>query len=150
MEEAIANLAYIRQVVSEREIALAAYEIELHATQLWKCLEERRASLQKAKMAQSDLEAEVRKRALTAYAETGDKAPHPAVKIKMYAVLEYKEEDAINYAREHLPRALKLDKRIFKKAAQAVAMNFVAILQEARATITRDLSKYLPGDEEAE
>ena len=58
-------------------------------------------------------------------------------------VLEYKDEDAINYAREHLPGALKLNKRVFKKAAQAVAMDFVAILQEPRATIARDLSKYL-------
>jgi 3-mercaptopyruvate sulfurtransferase SseA len=80
------------------------------------------------------------------FAETGDKAPHPAVKIKMYTMLEYKDEDAIDYAREHLPGALKLDKRVFARAAKAVAMNFVAILQEPRATIARDLSKYLPTD----
>lgn len=150
MEKVITNLAYIRQVVSEREAILAAYETELHTTSLWKSLEERRASLQRAKTAQSELEAEARNRALAAYAETGDKVPHPAVKIKMYMVLEYKDEDAINYARKHLPGALKLDRRVFKNAAKAVAMDFVAIRQEPRATIARDLSEYLPPGEGSE
>ena len=144
MKNTIVNLAYIRQVVGEREATLAAYETELHTTQLWKALEERRASLQKARTAQSDLEAEVRKRALAAYEETSNKAPHPAVKVKVYTVLDYEPADALDYAREHLPTALELIKRAFEKAAKVLELDFVDFTDEPRATIARDLSEYLP------
>ena len=148
MENTIVSLAYIRQVVGEREATLAAYETELHTTQLWKALEERRASLQKARTAQSDLEVKVRKAAMKTFVETDDRTPHPAVKIKDFTALDYDDEDAIEYAREHLPKALKLVKRVFDKAAKVLELDFVVIWQEPRATIARNLSKYLPGDEE--
>ena len=148
MKDEVAHLAYYRSVVAERKVLLIEAEAELHASPLWQQVEARRGSLNQAKSKQADAEIAVRQEAMAVFAETGNKAPHPAIKIKVYTVLEYRDEDAIDYAREHLPEALKLDRRIFIRAAKAVAMNFVAILSEPRATIARDLSEYLPrGDD---
>ena len=93
-------------------------------------------------------EEDVRRQALATYAETGDKAPHPAVKIKDFTVLDYEPGAALDYARVYIPRAVKLDKRAFEKAARVLEPDFVKITQEPRATIARDLNKYLPGNEE--
>jgi len=146
MKDAIARLAYTRKVEAENRAEVAAAQAELETSGAWIYLEQQRGYLGTARADVADAEAEARKQAMIVFAETGSKEPHPAVKIKMYAILEYNDKDAIDYAREHLPEALKLDKRTFKKAAQAIAMDFVAILQEPRATIARDLSGYLPED----
>ena len=146
MENAVKRLAYTRSVEAEYKAEVAAAQAELETSGVWKYLEQQRQYLKTAEADVADAEVEVREQAMAVFAETGSKEPHPAVKIKMYAVLEYNDEDTIDYAREYLPEALKLDKRTFKQAAQAITMNFVAILQEPRATIARDLSRYLPED----
>lgn len=147
MNKAIARLAYTRHVVAERETMLAEAEIELHASPLWARFEDRQESLQRAKGKRTEAEINVRIRALAAYGETGDKTPHPAVKIKMFTVLDYLSYDALDYAREHLPKVLKLHKQAFEKAARVLELDFVAITQEPRATIARDLSEYLRGQQ---
>jgi hypothetical protein len=144
MENEVAHLAYRRRVVAEREALLIEEEAKLHASLLWQMVGARQRSLNQAKDKQADAETEVRKEALAAYEETGDKKPHPAVPIKMYTVLEYEEANALDYAREHLPKALKLVKRTFEKAAKVLELDFVTVTQEPRATIARDLSEYLP------
>lgn len=146
MKNTVERLAHSRAITAERAAQLKEAEAKLRASPLWRQWELTSGDFKTAKANMRSDEADVREQALGIYEETGDKAPHPAVPIKMYTVLEYKDEDAVNYAREHLPEALKLIKRIFEKAAKVVAMDFVAILQEPRATIARDLSKYLPGE----
>ena len=147
MNDAVAHLAHIRQVVAEREDTVAGMETALHASPLWERLEEGRLNLRQARLTQTDAETEVRKQALGIYEETGDKHPHPAVPIKMYTVLDYDDGEALDYAREHLSKALKLIKRTFEKAAKVLELDFVTIRQEPRATIRRDLSEYLPTGE---
>lgn len=150
MENEVAHLAYYRNIVAERKVSLVKAEAELHASPLWQRVGDRHESLNRVKGKQAEAEAEVRKQALAIYLETGDKAPHPAIKVKVYTVLDYEPADALDYAREHLPKALKLDKRAFERAARAIEPDFVDFTDEPRATIARDLSKYLPGDEGAE
>ena len=149
MKNAIARLARARQIVTEQEAALAEMTEELYASPLGLYLNKTREDLQKAKAAQSDAEIGVRAIGRNIFRETGDKMPHPAVKIKMYAALDYTDEDAIEYAREHLPKALRLIKRTFEKAAKVLELDFVTARKEPRVTIARDLSEYLPIVEEA-
>jgi hypothetical protein len=144
LKHEVVTLACARSVAAECKAEVDAARAFLEASFAWENLEQQRELLKTAKDHVAIAETATREAAMGIFAETGNSVPHPAVKVKMYAVLEYKDEDAISYAREHLPGALKLDKRVFKRAAQAVAMDFVAILQEPRATIARDLSKYLP------
>jgi hypothetical protein len=78
-----------------------------------------------------------------AFDETGKTHPHPAVTIKQFTVLVYTADDALEYAREHLPQALKLDKHVFERVAKAAQPPFVLFTKEPRATIARDLSEYV-------
>ena len=146
MKDAVEKLARARCIVAEYEATLVEAEEELHATPEWAAADQALQDIRQAKVEQANVETEVRERALGIYEETGDKAPHPAVTIKMYTVLDYEDADAFDYAREHLPKALKLDKRTFEKAAKILELDFVVIRQEPRATIARDLSGYLPED----
>ena len=68
---------------------------------------------------------------------------HPAIQIKEYTVLEYDEKSALDYCRQHLPKALKLVKKPFEAVAKVAELDFVTIRKEPRATIKRDLSEYV-------
>lgn len=146
MKDIVGRLAHLRHSIAEQENMIAGAEAALRTTAQWAEVERRSTRLQETKKESTEAEAEVRKQALGVYEETGDKAPHPAVTIKMYTVLDYQEINALSYAREHLPQALKLDKRTFETAAKVLDLGFVDIVQEPRATIARDLSGYLPED----
>jgi len=145
MKDAIARLARARQVVTEQETALAEMTEELYASPLGLYLNKTRESLQTAKAVQADAEVDVREKARGIFRETGDKTPHPAVKIKMYVALDYTDEAAVEYAREHLPQALKLVRRTFEKVAKMpeLDLGFVTVRREPRVTIARDLGKWM-------
>ena len=144
MNEAVTYLAKCRQYEAEDKAAVERIEAAIRA-EYGKMLDDARHLLGVAKADVADAEDDVRKLSLAAYVEGGksDKKPHPAVQIKTYTVLEYDEGDALDYCREHLPNALKLDKRAFEKVAKVAEPEFVAVKDEDRATIARDLSEWL-------
>ena len=146
MENAIVRLAQARKMEAEWQAEVAEADVDLKASAEWQYREQRVQYLKAAQADVADAEAEARKQALAAYEETGDKAPHPAVKVKMYTALCYNLDKALDYAREHLPQALKLDKRTFEKAAKVLELDFVDIVQEPRAILARDLGEYLPAE----
>ena len=144
MEKTIQRLAYTRSVEAEYKAEVAAAQAELETSGVWKYLEQQRGYLKTAQADVADAEVEVRRQALAVYLETGDKAPHPAVKVKIYTVLYYNDGEALDYARVYIPRAVRLVKRTFEKAAKVLELDFVDFTDEPRATIARDLSGYLP------
>lgn len=73
-----------------------------------------------------------------------DKRPHPDVGIKMRTYVDYDSKVALDYAMLHYPGAVKLDRRAFEKIAKATEHDFVTIGKSPSASITRDLSAYLP------
>jgi len=142
LSNAVKDLATVRQTETEIKAEVADIQAELEASGLWKLLQERKALLGSAQGA-ANLQADyVRELALRAYDVAGDKRVHPAVQVKMYATLAYDPTNALDYAREHLPGALKLNKQVFEKAAKAIGLDFVTMDQEPRAVIAGDLSKY--------
>jgi len=143
LHEEIKGLAGVRQTEAEIKAEVADIQAELEASALWKALQERKALLRSASEAAEQQADYVRELALAAYGKRGDKRVHPAVTIKTYTTLNYDPANALNYAREHLPGALKLDVRAFEKVAKVAGLDFVEIEQEPRATIARDMSKYL-------
>jgi hypothetical protein len=92
---------------------------------------------------ESETEDTVRTLAVEFYNTTGDKAAHDAVTVRVYTTLTYEPSEALDYCREHLPKALKLDKTAFEKVAKVADLDFVEIAEEPRATIAQDLSAYL-------
>ena len=111
---------------------------------------------QRVKAALSDVSAEIaeadqllRGLALDVFNATDNKHPHPAVTVKMFIVLRYDPDKALDFARDHLPKALKLDKRTFERAAKAIEPDFVTIAKEPKATIDKDLSEWATPTAEA-
>ena len=143
MNKAVTALAYDRQIEAGCKAEVVKAEAALRATDAWQYLERQRQYLEVAQADVACATAEVRKYALDIYEATGHKSPHPAVKIKMYTMLEYNLAEALDYAREHLPKAVKLDKRAFERAAKAIEPDFVTVSQEPRASIARNLDKFI-------
>ena len=145
MKELIEQLARDRAVEAEYEQEIADLEALLAKTTAGKRLANIKRILLRA--AKADVESTTRavhKAALAKYRDTiGGKHPHPAVTIKLYTVLEYAPDQALEYARQHLPQAVKLDKCVFERFAKVVTPGFVTKAKEPRATIARDLSAYV-------
>lgn len=93
------------------------------------------------------LEAELREDILENFAATGNKKPHPALSVREVTRLEYDADIARAWCTHKLPKALKLDVRLFEKHAKAIGdtspIEFVNITKEPQATIATDLSDYL-------
>ena len=142
IQEAVETLRGARKVEAIFEAQVTETKTELEASPLNKMLQERQEYLATARADVEDWENRVRLMALADYAATGNKSPHPAIVIKMYAVLYYASLDAHAYACQHLPKALRLDVKAFEKVAKVASLDFVTISEEPRATIARDLSAY--------
>lgn len=84
--------------------------------------------------------AEDRLRDLTikAYNETGNKKLAEGVGIREVTRLEYDQNIALNWAREH-DLCLMLDKKRFETLAKTNPVDFVTIKTETQATISPDL-----------
>lgn len=95
-----------------------------------------------------ELEALLKQGALRYFAETEDKHPTPGVDIKVFTELEYDKSLALDYCREHLPSALKLDSVKFERVAKVLAeeplLSFVKQHETPRAEIRRDLGILAP------
>lgn len=151
MQDLIEKLAQAREIEAEYKAQYAALKAEIDAV-----IEERyglrlgslEAFLETAEADVTDAENRIRAAALDAFAETGDKHPHPAVGIQMTR-LEYDTAEAIQFCRRAAPNAIKLDKRAFERIARVgkdaggpFDLDFVTIHKEPQATIARDLSAY--------
>ena len=85
----------------------------------------------------------VRADAVFEYNKTGSKCPHPAVKVKIFKRVIYDAKAALEYARQHIPNAVRLDARKFEKAALELDLGFVEVVAEPRAQIDQDLTGYM-------
>lgn len=152
MDHLIARLARARQIEAEYRSEVEELEAELAGTPAGRRLAEIKGKFLPTACADvGDAEEAVRTAALDLYESNGHhKQVHPAVTVKVFTHLEYDPEDAIRYAREHLPQALKLDRSAFEKAARVLEPKFVTVLEEPRATVARDLSAYVAQEPAAE
>jgi hypothetical protein len=144
LNDAICQLAQLR---------LSQNLAKEHLAEMRKALEESPEYLlwyEALRIAETDaslLEAAMKKAALDAYAASQEKHAHPALSIRANVRLVYAEQDALDWSGLYLPKALKLDNRLFEKHARAVLdtapLPFVEIVTEPAATIASDLSHYL-------
>ncbi|MBM3155593.1 MAG: hypothetical protein FJ008_09770 [Chloroflexi bacterium] len=143
MNQVVVNLASIRKVEAEYLQEIAEIDKELAATPLGQRLARCKELLGVARLDKADAEDVVRNAALQVYEATGDKQPHPAVKVVMSTVLYYDQGAALDYCRQHLSKALKLDRGEFEKAAKVIEPEFVIISQMPTTRIASDLTAYL-------
>jgi hypothetical protein len=127
MNDLIEALARARNIEQEYKDEIAELEQEIAETKIAKRLAYVKSDLlPTAKADVEDATAAVRRAGVETFEETGE---------------YYDDGYALAYAREHLPQALKLDRRVFEKVAKAAHPYFVNITKEPRATIARDLSE---------
>ena len=136
LNELATELAGARQYAATMEKLAAALEDEITAHPLyskWKDVQEEL----KVAQAQADVaKALFGVEALTEYNRSGNKKPHPAVEIKMMIEVLYDEKEALAYAREHIPNAVKLDAKKFEAAAKALELPFVTTEEYPKAYVS--------------
>ena len=143
MDEQVRILATARSKEARYAQEVVRLEAALAAAPLGQTLAAARGLLIGARLDTNFAEELVREAALAVHLDTGTKKPHAAVEVVLSTVLDYEEGVALDYCREHLPHALKLDKRTFEKAAPVLGLGFVAIRQEPTTRIKRDLSAWV-------
>lgn len=142
MTELLTRLAQARALEQEYRGKIAVLEAELAQNPIAKQIAALRARASLQHIRDDRAEADVRKAALEAYAEDGNKKPHESVSIRVYTVLDYEPRAALDYARQYIHQALKLNKRVFEKVAKEIDIGFVTKRTEPRVAIARNLSKY--------
>lgn len=142
---AIEFLARAREDVIILQSRIDRMEAALAATPEAQLLAETREEMANRKADCREHEVAARDIGLKLYEASGDRKPHAALTIKMFKVLDYDAENALAYCREHLPQALKLDRREFEKVAKTVNIPIVTMGLEPRMTIARNLDKWLIG-----
>ena len=94
----------------------------------------------------------IRTSALEHYKASADKRPHPAIGIRLMTKCYYSEQLAVEWCKDNMPHALKLNKTMFEKHARAVSqtipLEFVEVATEPQVTISRDLSQYMEGNDD--
>lgn len=106
------------------------------------------ADLDNARAAVAEAERAVRTATLDAYAQTGDKKPHPAVGVRLNKVICYDGDSARVWAMTASPMLLKLDAAAFDKAVRAglVPVDIAQVDDVPQATIATDLSAYIESE----
>ena len=141
----VQELALARAEVEAIQRTISGLQAKIEATELGAELKASGKAFREARGREAEAEQALRCQAIRDY--DGDKRPHEKASIRIVTVVDYDEEEALEHCRQHLPQALRLDKRIFVKAARAVPPPFVTIVEEPRATIARDLSTYVRREE---
>lgn len=122
------SISILKDMIDER---MAAWEEENR--ELMDAIEAERIRLREE-------EEKLREATLEAYRETGNKKPAPGVGIRIVKDICYEEYMAITWAVEAgAGNCLKLDKKNFEKAAEALALDFVTINSIPQATIAKEL-----------
>ena len=85
----------------------------------------------------ADLESEIRESAIDGYDNDGKKEREFGIGIRVYKTIEYKEADALTWAKEHKV-CLKLDKSKFEKMAKVEDFDFVIIDERPQATLPKE------------
>ncbi len=147
LSEAVERLASARATEAHEKEALATVEAVVQE-KFGKALTKARLCLQTARTEETDASADVRRLSVEKHEGGREAELHPAATIIMATVLYYDGAKAIDHCRKHLPGALSLKKRDFEKVAKVANLDFVKIRKESRVRIARDLSEWLPGEED--
>ena len=135
LEEQIAILKKMR-------LAHSTMDAEFKAAYEKYCLENNdlMVSLSSIKTKETAVSEKVRELTVQTYLETQNKKPAPGVGIRLMKVFNYEAEKAKSWAVEHgFINLLDLNQAKFKKAAEGLNLDFVAIEEKPTATISEVL-----------
>lgn len=142
LDELMVELARARQLQHDAKAAQKQLDADI-AAKFKTQLAETAAKVERANALAEEAERLARERAIVEFNAGQGRKPHANIIIKRYTVLQYDDDEALDYSREHLPSAVKLDKRAFEKVAKVINLDFVRVKEEDRVTVSRDLSALL-------
>jgi len=129
-----------------QELVVSAEKTQQEST-AWLALE---AAIRQRKEAIGEMQArevEVREMVTAHFVATGEKKPVAGAEVREYKTFEFDAEEALEWATLHVPSALKLDVKLFKKVAPALG-GPIREIPSLRVYLSRDLSAYLEEDED--
>lgn len=136
LNELAQQLAEARQHAATLESLADHLEAEITSHPLyskWKDVQEEL----KVAQAQADVaKAIFGMEAIAEYNRSGERKPHPAVEVKIMTEVLYDDEEALKYARLHIPNAVKLDTKKFEAAAKALELPFVRTEEYPKAYVS--------------
>lgn len=149
MSEELKALAEARQALIGAEKVAADLEAVLQATFQGKMLQDTQEDISRLRAEVRALEIKAKAEALAEYEATGNKKPWEGATIKTYKTVDFDVGIAEAWCRKNAPALLSLDSKAYKKTAPALPGSPVTVSNEPRATLSRDLSAYLEGDDGA-
>lgn len=147
----VGNLAGLRnqKALAEEQVELLRQEVE--ATEQWTDFLEGKQKVEDISGAIESVDVDLRETAMDVAAEIGDRKPIIGVEVierTRFQILDY--DEALEYAKDEMVAALKLDERVFKKLVLALPENSrpdsVFVGKDPAVRIGGDLSAYLDGD----
>ena len=136
LNELAQQLADARKHAAVLEELVATLEAEITAHPLYSKWKDVQKELKEAQ-AQADVaKALFGMEAIAEYNRSGEKKPHPAVEIKIMTEILYDDEEALKYARLHIPNAVKLDAKKFEAVAVASELSFVRTEEYPKAYVS--------------
>jgi len=141
----LVELARARQTEANLQDDVADLEAKIAASPDGLKLARLKEQLETAKEYTGLADVALRQATVEEFQRTGIKALLAGATVREYTVLHYTDEDALEYARQHLPQALKLDKKPFENVARVIELPFVMVEVVPKAIIARDLSGWLEG-----
>lgn len=133
------------QEALEEEMEKAREAVE--QTEVWLNYESTRQALGEFLQDIENVRNEIKELTLEEYRRTNEKKPEDGVAIRIYRCVNYDPEIALDWCKEYLPMALKLQKPILEKHLKAIQdtapPEWCEYYEEPRATISSDLSFYL-------
>jgi len=143
LNEAVQRLAKLQGELKQLDLKVATCREKLEATPNWIKLQQAIKAADYIRDQIKEVDHLVRDMALESYIAQGDKQPHPSVSIKVYTTIDYDPDRAKQYCIDHLPTALKLDPKVFERAAKVIELDFVTRGEEPRVAISSNLGEYL-------
>ncbi|MDD4986402.1 MAG: hypothetical protein PHQ43_11580 [Dehalococcoidales bacterium] len=139
MEEKLRDVASLRRLVREQRELEADYLERLEQTPEWNLLSSIRDDLKTLQEQLRSAEDVLREAIVANY--DGETKKGDGWGIRIMRRVRYDIDVATEWARENLPGALVLDKKVFEKTAPLVN-GPVEIVEEVTATISSDLSNW--------
>jgi hypothetical protein len=148
LKQQVKRLAVARARARAAEQRLSEVQEQMEASPLGQAYIEADAEVQEAAKRAAKLDQQIRQAAVDAHGD-GEEMPD-GVSVVMRKVYEYDPDEAVEWAETAAPHLIdcSIDKRAFKRAAEALELPFVSIIQEPSVRISRDLSEYEGGDNE--
>lgn len=148
LELLVHALARARQAEARLAERLARAKERMQESEAGRAYEAARQEYGSATLLREHYDSELRAALLAAQGDAPEGRKWAWGQNKRRKVLTYDQDKALAYCREHLPKALRLDAKVFEKAAAVLDLDFVTVEESWMPTVATDLSAWAELEDE--